>query len=71
MTATKQKLKKRLTMKLRVYQASQRGRVLMLSRPQLAQRFALRKAHELIDTEEQQTGDASDGCGEGPGGEAE
>ena len=45
--------------------------VLMLSRPQLAHRFALRKAHELIAQEEQQTGDFSDGCGEGPGGEAE
>jgi hypothetical protein len=43
----------------------------MLSRPQLAHRFALRKAHELIDREEQQTGDASDGCGESPDGSDE
>jgi hypothetical protein len=43
----------------------------MLSRSELAHRFEVRKARELIDWEEQQIGDASDGCGEGPGGESE
>jgi hypothetical protein len=44
----------------------------MLSRPELVHRFAVRKARELIAQEDgQQIGDASDGCGEGPGGETE
>jgi hypothetical protein len=43
----------------------------MQPRDETAHQFALRKAHELIDREEQHLGDFSDGCGEGPGGEAE
>lgn len=44
------------------------GQVVMQARDVTAHQFALRKAHELIDQEEQLIGDASDGCGEGPGG---
>lgn len=42
-----------------------REAVTMIPRPELAHRFAVRKARELIDREDgQQIGDASDGFGE-------
>ena len=45
--------------------------VTILSRTEVAHQFAVRKAHELIDRDEQLTGDASDGCGESPDGSDE
>jgi hypothetical protein len=53
------------------YKQPEAPAIRMQPRDETAHQFALRKAHELIDLEEPQIGDASDGCGESPDGEDE
>jgi hypothetical protein len=48
-----------------------REAIRMQPRDETAHQFALRKARELIDREEQHLGDVSDGCGESPDGKNE